>query len=162
MCTHAHAHACTRTHARTHTHTHARTHGNGGGGGHGGGSGSGGYGGRGGGSASQIITWHRATISQRGFPHVAQATVSIRGFPRVLFTGLLRPPAMPEDDGGRPSPPDIGEATLHVCKLHAACTRARNLPDKWGEPQNSPVLDHNEQVRHENSKSISKSSDPAF
>ena len=32
-----------------------------------------------------------ATISQRGFPHVAQATVSIRGFPRVLFTGLLRP-----------------------------------------------------------------------
>ena len=76
MCTHAHAHACTRTHARTHTHTHARTHGNGGGGGHGGGSGSGGYGGRGGGSASQIITWHRATISQRGFPHVAQATVS--------------------------------------------------------------------------------------
>ena len=113
MCTHAHAHACTRTHARTHTHTHARTHGNGGGGGHGGGSGSGGYGGRGGGSASQIITWHRATISQRGFPHVAQATVSIRGFPRVLFTGLLRPPAMPEDDGGRPSPPDIGEA--HAC-----------------------------------------------
>ena len=108
MCTHAHTHACTRTHARTHTHTHARTHGNGGGGGHGGGSGSGGYGGRGGGSASQIITWHRATISQRGFPHVAQATVSIRGFPQVLFAGLLRPPAMPEDDGGKPSPPDIG------------------------------------------------------
>ena len=121
MCTHAHAHACTRTHARTHTHTHARTHGNGGGGGHGGGSGSGGYGGRGGGSASQIITWHRATISQRGFPHVAQATVSIRGFPQVLFTGLLRPPAMPEDDGGRPSPPDIGEATCMCvsCMLRA-------------------------------------------
>ena len=121
MCTHAHAHACTRTHARTHTHTHARTHGDGGGGGHGGGSGSGGYGGRGGGSASQIITWHRATISQRGFPHVAQATFSIRGFPRVLFTGLLRPPAMPEDDGGRPSPPDIGEATCMCvsCMLRA-------------------------------------------
>ena len=54
-----------------------------------------------------------ATVSQRGFPHVAQATVSIRGFPQVLFAGLLRPPAMPEDDGGRPSPPDIGEA--HAC-----------------------------------------------
>ena len=39
---------------------------------------------------------------------MAQATVSIRGFPRVLFTGLLRPPAMPEDDGGEPSSPDIG------------------------------------------------------
>ena len=51
---------------------------------------------------------------------------------------------------------------MHVCKQHAACTRARNLPDKWGEPQNSPVLDHNEKVRHENSKSISKSSDPPF
>ena len=50
----------------------------------------------------------RATVSQRGFPHVAQATVSIRGFPRVLFTGLLRPPAMPEDDGESPSSPDIG------------------------------------------------------
>ena len=34
--------------------------------------------------------------------------VSIRGFPRVLFTGLLRPPAMPEDDGDSPSSPDIG------------------------------------------------------
>ena len=56
----------------------------------------------------------RATVSQRGFPHVAQATVSIRGFPRVLFTGLLRPPAMPEDDGGRPSPPDIG-VRQHAC-----------------------------------------------
>ena len=111
MCTHAHTHACTRTHARTHTHTHARTHGNGGGGGS-----------RrrrrqrrvrrqGWGQRFTIITWHRATISQRGFPHVAQATVSIRGFPQVLFAGLLRPPAMPEDDGGRPSPPDIGEAT---------------------------------------------------
>ena len=86
---------------------HARTHGNGGGGGHGGGNGSGGYGGRGGGSASQSSRG-RATVSQRGFPHVAQATVSIRGFPRVLLTGLLRPPAMPEDDGGKPSPPDIG------------------------------------------------------
>ena len=64
------------------------------------------------------------TISQRGFPHVAQATVSIRDFPRVLFTGLLRPPAMPEDDGGRPSPPDIGEASnMPVClaNLHISC-----------------------------------------
>ena len=51
----------------------------------------------------------RATISQRGFPHVAHATVSIRGFPQVLFA--VAPsgrPAMPRDDGGRPSPPDIG------------------------------------------------------
>ena len=39
---------------------------------------------------------------------MAQATVGIRGFPRVLFTGLLRPPAMPEEDGGKPSSPDIG------------------------------------------------------
>ena len=121
MCTHAHTHACTRTHARTHTHTHARTHGNGGGGGS-----------RrrrrqrrvrrqGWGQRFTIITWHRATISQRGFPHVAQATVSIRGFPQVLFAGLLRPPAMPEDDGGRPSPPDIGEATCMCvsCMLRA-------------------------------------------
>ena len=69
---------------------------------------------------------------------------------------------MPEDDGGRPSPPDIGEAHAYVCKLHAACTCARNLPDEWGDPQNSAVLDHNEKVRDENSKSISKSSDPPF
>ena len=99
-------HARARTHAHTRTRTHARTvtaavavHG--------GGGGSGGYGGRGGGSASQSSRG-RATVSQRGFPH-------------VLFTGLLRPPAMPEDDGGRPSPPDIGEATCMCvsCMLRA-------------------------------------------
>ena len=72
-------------------------------------------------AASASQSRGRATVSQRGFPHVAQATVSIRGFPRVLFTGLLRPPAMPEDDGGRPSPPDIGEATCMCvsCMLRA-------------------------------------------
>ena len=54
---------------------HARTHG---GGGHGGGGyGGEGGGGKGGGSASH--SRGRATISQRGFPHVAHATVSILG-----------------------------------------------------------------------------------
>ena len=71
-----------------------------------------------------------ATVSQRGFPHVAQATVSIRGFPRVLFTGLLRPPAMPEDDGGEPSPPDIdgvpfdGAADLNIPATSAFVRKA--------------------------------------
>ena len=116
MCTHAHAHACTRTHARTRTHTHAHTHDNGGGGGHGGGSGSGGYGGRGGGSASQSSRG-RATVSQRGFPHVAHATVSIRGFPQVLLAvASSGRPAMPRDDGGRPSPPDIA-----ACSVGRSC-----------------------------------------
>ena len=106
MCTHTHTytethaamHACARTHARTHARRRRarrrrgrrrgrRRQGRGQ-------------------RASQ--SRGRATVSQRGFPHVAQATVSIRGFPRVLFTGLLRPPAMPEDDGGEPSSPDIG------------------------------------------------------
>ena len=67
----------------------------------------------------------RATVSQRGFPHVAQATVSIRGFPRVLFTGLLRPPAMPEDDGGEPSSPDIGGVPFDgAADLNIPATRA--------------------------------------
>ena len=92
MCTHTHIHSNARSHARIRMHARmaavAVTAG-----------------------AARITSRGRATVSQRGFPHVAQATVSIRGFPRVLFTGLLRPPAMPEDDGGRPSPPDIGEAT---------------------------------------------------
>ena len=121
MCTHAHTHTLTRTQPCTHAHarTHARRRrarrrqrrrrvrrrgrrrqGRGQ-------------------RASQ--SRGRATVSQRGFPHVAQATVSIRGFPRVLFIGLLRPPAMPEDDGGRPSPPDIGAATCMCvsCMLRA-------------------------------------------
>ena len=56
---------------------------------------------------------------------MAQATVSIRGFPRVLFTGLLRPPAMPEDDGGEPSSPDIGGVPFDgAADLNIPATRA--------------------------------------
>ena len=49
---------------------------------------------------------------------------------------------------------------MHARKAHAARTFARNLPDEWGDPRISPVVEHDENVRHENSKSISNLSNP--
>ena len=118
MCTHTHTytqthaamHACARTHARTHARRRRarrrrvrrrgrRRQGRGQ-------------------RASQ--SRGRATVSQRGFPHVAQATVSIRGFPQVLFAvASSGRPAMPRDDGGKPSPPDI--AACSMARLCGTC-----------------------------------------
>ena len=44
----------------------------------------------------------------------------------------------------------------------AGRTFARILPDKWGDPRISSVLEHDEKVRHENSNCISKLSNPPF
>ena len=52
-------------------------------------------------------------------------------------------------------------ACMCMCASEAG-QRARNLPDKWGDPRISSVLEHDEKVRHENSNCISKLSNPPF
>ena len=49
---------------------------------------------------------------------------------------------------------------MHTRKAHSARTFERNLPDEWGDPRISPVVEHDENVRHENAKSISNLSNP--
>ena len=49
---------------------------------------------------------------------------------------------------------------MHTRKAYSARTFERNLPDEWGDPRISPVVEHDENVRHENSKLISNLSNP--